>query len=107
MYRVCKLINPETLTPDFYQDTCKEMVRTKIPNCTSKLNQAIENLNAFCKPLGNSNEGFMVSFTPTKVNGRTLHGTFIASFSFWYSGLTLRGGTLLFNDRKLGENTQK
>lgn len=107
MYRVCTLIDPEKLTPDFYQDTCEEMVRTKTPNCTSKFNQVIENLNAFYKPLVNSNEGFMVSFTPTEVNGRTLHGTFIASFSFWYSGLTLRGGTLLFNERKLGENKQK
>lgn len=102
MYRVCTLTDPEKLRPDFYQDECEETVRTKIPNSKSKLNQAIENLNAFYKPLVNSNEGFMVFFTPTEANGRTLHGIFIASFSFWYSGLTL-----LFNDRKLGENKQK
>lgn len=47
------------------------------------------------------------SLSPPEVNGRTLHRTFIGSFSFWYSGLTLIGGTLLFNDRKLGENKQK
>lgn len=49
----------------------------------------------------------MVPFAPTEVSGSTLHGTFIASLSFWYSGLTFIGGTLLFNIRKLGENKQK
>lgn len=49
----------------------------------------------------------MVSFTPTEVNGRTLQGTFIVPFSFWYSGLTLNDATLLVSDRKLGENKQK
>lgn len=49
----------------------------------------------------------MAPFAPTEVSGRSLHGTFIASFSCWYSGLTVIGGTLQFNDRKLGGNKQK
>jgi len=36
----------------------------------------------------------MGSFTPAEVNGRTLQGTFIVSFSFQYSGLTLNDHTL-------------
>lgn len=61
MHGVCTLIDSEKLRPDFYQDTHEDMVRTKITNSNSKLNQAMEDLNAFYKPLVNSNEGFMVS----------------------------------------------